>query len=238
MTDYLQGGDLAYYLHHKKKKFTEKQAKFIIANIIIALEFVHGNGVIHRDVRPENVVFDKDGYLSLIDFGLARIWIKNNSADTSGTPCYMAPEILLRQNYSYTSDFFGLGVILHEIMKGYKPYKGPDRISYKEQILNGQALLKKADMPESWTPEAVDFINKCIARRPESRLGLNNCIELKTHVWHKDQEWRKLQKREEKPLFKPKKMPKTPKKLLQQQIKVTQDTVKTKKFKEQLLNDA
>ena len=184
------------------------------------------------------MVFDKDGYLSLIDFGLARIWIKNNSADTSGTPCYMAPEILLRQNYSYTSDFFGLGVILHEMMTGDKPYKGPDRISYKEQILTKQALLKKADMPEQWTLEATDFINKCISRRPESRLGLNNCIELKTHVWLKDFDWRKVQKREEKPFFKPKKMPKTPKKVLKQQMKVGQDTVKTRKFKEQLLNDA
>lgn len=138
VTDYLEGGDLGYYMHVKKKKFTENQAKFIIANIIIALEFVHGNGVIHRDVRPENVVFNEQGYLSLIDFGLARVFVKNNSADTSGTPCYMAPEILLRQNYSYTSDFFGLGVILHEIMTRKKPYRGPDRVSYKEQVLEKQ----------------------------------------------------------------------------------------------------
>lgn len=50
-------------MHYKKKKFTEKQAKFITANIIIALEFLHSNGVIHRDVRPENVVFNEKGYL-------------------------------------------------------------------------------------------------------------------------------------------------------------------------------
>lgn len=59
VTDYLEGGDLGYYMYIKKKKFTENQAKFITANIILALEFVHGNGVIHRDVRPENVVFNE-----------------------------------------------------------------------------------------------------------------------------------------------------------------------------------
>ncbi len=96
VTDYKEGGDLAYYMYHKKKKFTEKQAKFIVANIILGLEFIHSNGVIHRDIRPQNVVFSEDGYLSIIDFGLARICSKNNSADTSGTPCYMAPEVLLR----------------------------------------------------------------------------------------------------------------------------------------------
>ena len=190
-------------MHYKRKKFTEKQAKFIIANIIIALEFIHGNGVIHRDIRPHNIVFNDQGYLSLVDFGLARVWIKNNSADTSGTPCYMAPEVLLRQNYNYTSDFFGLGVILHEMMTSRLPYIGPDRVSYKEQIINAQALLKKIDTPESWSLEATDFINKCISRRPESRLGLNNCVELKTHVWLKDFDWRKCAKREIKPPFKP-----------------------------------
>lgn len=99
-------------------------------------------------------------------------------------------------------------------MTGRKPYVGPDRISYKEQILNEQKLLKKIDTPESWSLEATDFINKCISRRPESRLGLNNCIELKTHVWLKDFEWRRCQKKELKAPFKPIMHPKTPKKLL------------------------
>jgi serine/threonine protein kinase len=201
---------LSYYMHYKKKKFNEKQAKFIIANIVLALEFIHNNGVIHRDVRPENLVFDSDGYLKIIDFGLARPWMKNNSADTSGTPCYMAPEILLRQNHNYTSDFFAVGVILHELLAGRKPYVGPDRVSYKAQIVKEQKLLKKIDTPESWSLEGTDFINKCIARRPEARLGLNNSAELKTHVWLKEFEWRKLSRKELVSPFKPNKDPITP----------------------------
>jgi serum/glucocorticoid-regulated kinase 2 len=102
-------------------------------------------------------------------------------------------------------------------MTGRKPYDGPDRISYREQIIEKQALLKKADMPEQWSLEATDFINKCISRRPESRLGLNNCLELKTHVWLKEFDWRKCQKREEKPPFKPVKMPKVSSKVLKKQ---------------------
>ena len=57
-TEYLPGGDLGYYLHQMKKEFTEKQVQFFVASIILALEFLHNNGVIHRDIRPENLVFD------------------------------------------------------------------------------------------------------------------------------------------------------------------------------------
>ena len=102
--------------------------------MIIGLEFLHLNGVIHRDVRPSNFVFDEQGFLKTIDLGLARIWQPNNAADTSGSPGYMAPEVIMRQNHSFTSDFFGIGVITHELMLGRRPYVGNDRISFKEQL--------------------------------------------------------------------------------------------------------
>jgi len=57
---------------------------------------LHANGVLHRDVKPENLVFDKDGYLRLTDFGIARVWRPDNQSDTSGTPGYMAPEVMCR----------------------------------------------------------------------------------------------------------------------------------------------
>jgi serine/threonine protein kinase len=93
---------------------------------------LHSCGIIHRDIRPHNLIFDNEGYIKIIDFGLARFFRKHNSADTSGTPGYMAPEILLRQPHTYTSEFFAIGVIVHEMMTGRMPYPGPDRISYRE----------------------------------------------------------------------------------------------------------
>ena len=132
VSEYYGGGDLSYYIHYKKKKFTEIQSKFIIACILQALEFMHANSVMHRDVSPANLVFDSDGYIRLVDFGYARVWQPVNSSDASGTPGYMAPEILLRQNHSFESDFFAVGVILHELLKHRRPYVGDDRLSYKE----------------------------------------------------------------------------------------------------------
>lgn len=100
--------------------------------MIIALEFLHNNGVLHRDVRPANICFDADGRVSLIDLGLARVWKPNNASDTSGTPGYAAPEVLFRQNSDIVSDFFAIGVLTHELMVGRRPYPGTDRFSYME----------------------------------------------------------------------------------------------------------
>lgn len=85
---------------------------------MLSLEYLHTNSVIHRDLKPENLVFDKDGYLRLTDLGIARIWKPDNSNDTSGTPGYMAPEVMCRQNHGVASDYFAVGVIGYECMMG------------------------------------------------------------------------------------------------------------------------
>lgn len=72
----------------------------------------------HRDVKPENLVFDSKCYLRLTDLGIARIWRPNNKVDTSGTPGYMAPEVMLKQNHGVASDYFALGVVAYECLTG------------------------------------------------------------------------------------------------------------------------
>jgi serine/threonine protein kinase len=68
---------------------------------VAALEYVHERKIIHRDIKPENLVLGEDGYLKLTDFGIARVLRVDNSDDTSGTPGYMAPEVLYHENHSY-----------------------------------------------------------------------------------------------------------------------------------------
>lgn len=72
--------------------------------------------LIHRDIKPENLMFGSDGYLHITDFGIARVYRENNGVDTSGTPGYMAPEVMFKQNHTFNSDFFALGVMLYEMM--------------------------------------------------------------------------------------------------------------------------
>ena len=104
----------------------------------------------------------------------------------------MAPEIVFRQNHDFQADFFGVGVILHEIMMGFRPYPATDRAMYREQVAAKQVVLTKKNHLENWSLEALDFINKCIRRDPKARIGLNGIAELKAHVWLKDVEWKRI----------------------------------------------
>ena len=93
--DLMNGGDLRYHIS-KQRKFTEEQTKFFISCLMCSLEYLHSNNIIHRDIKPENLVLDNKGYLHLTDFGIARVWQQENSSETSGTPGYMAPEVMCR----------------------------------------------------------------------------------------------------------------------------------------------
>ena len=111
----------------KKKKFSESETKFFIACILIGLDYMHTNGVIHRDIKPENLLLDENGYVHITDMGISRIWSPDNAADTSGTPGYMAPEVMCRQNHGVAVDYFALGVVCYEFMFGKRPYSGKNR---------------------------------------------------------------------------------------------------------------
>lgn len=86
--------------------------------MILALEHLHDNNIIHRDIKPENLVLDSKGYLRVTDLGVARVLRLENSQDTSGTPGYMAPEVMCRQNHGIAVDYFAVGVIAFEFMLG------------------------------------------------------------------------------------------------------------------------
>jgi len=193
--DLMTGGDLRFHVS-RRKKFTEVQTKFFIACILIGLEYVHNQGILHRDIKPENLVFDSRGYLHVTDFGIARMWRPDNASDTSGTPGYMAPEIMCRQNHGVAVDYYAVGVIAYECMIGKRPYLGKNRKEIRDQILAKQVQIKKADIPEGWSVEAADFINGLIQRKPANRLGVDGPNEIKNHRWLKDFPWDKLYTKE------------------------------------------
>ena len=202
--DLLTGGDLRYHICHKKQ-FNEEQSRFFSSCILLALEYIHANNIIHRDIKPENLVLDQKGYVRITDFGVAKKNTRDNSSETSGTPGYMAPEVLCGLNHSFSVDFFALGVIIFEFMNGYRPYLGRNRKEIKEAVLAQQIHVHRKQLFENgWTFESGDLINKLLYRKPHKRLGCNGIKEIKEHSWFKNINWEELLNKQMKSPFVPK----------------------------------
>ena len=132
--------------------------------------------IIHRDIKPENIVFENSGYCRLTDLGVAREWRSDNSSETSGTPGYMAPEVMCKQNHSFCADYFAVGIIVFELMMGRRPYQGSSRKAIRDEI-----LAKQVTVPENlpgFSKEMIDFVNKLIQRKVKNRLGYNGVAEV------------------------------------------------------------
>lgn len=102
------------------------KVKEIIVNLVIALETVHSKKIIHRDIKPENIIIESNGYIKLIDFGLAKKLIKGYANSILGSPYYMSPEQVLGSLYNTSCDYWAVGVILYELLYGFNPFKIPN----------------------------------------------------------------------------------------------------------------
>jgi serine/threonine protein kinase len=200
--DLMTGGDLRFHLNNMRT-LTEAYTKFIVACTITGLEYLHINNIIHRDIKPENLIIDSKGYIRITDFGIARLVKQNNAGETSGTPYYMAPEVLCHKNHSISVDYYALGVIVFECMTGRRPYVGKSRAEIRDAILAQQVQLRKQDIPKGWSLEAADFTNKLLQRKHTNRLGYNGAHEVRSHAWLKDVDWQKLFKKKLVPPFLP-----------------------------------
>ena len=189
--DYLPGGDLRYHLIKREISFTEPKIKFLVACIVSALEHIHSHKVIHRDVKPENLVFDQEGYLRLTDFGISKV-SKGNCMEVSGTPGYMAPEVLNELSHNQVADFYSLGVIAYELFNNRRPLEGNNKETIKN-LVNKKTL--KIRFEKNCSFEAFDFIKGLMNSNPKKRLGAHGINEIKKHPWFKGFDWVSLQQK-------------------------------------------
>ena len=209
--DYLPGGDLMNLLI-KKDILTENESKFYIAEIICAVESIHKLDCIHRDIKPDNILIDKNGHIKLSDFGLAKVSDKLYNYDLNirkfnvdneesefkheknyscvGTAYYVAPEVLNKKGYGPEIDWWSVGIIFYEMLCGYAPFcsKETSRVCYK--ILHWEKFLefpKKINLSNN----AIDLIKKMI-NYPYCRLGKNGVDEIKKHPFFNDIDWDNL----------------------------------------------
>ena len=185
LTEYVKGLDL-FDVIRISDLFSEQNAKFYISTIIIILEYLHKREIVFRDLKPENVIIDSEGYPKLIDFGAAK-FIDHRTYTITGTPHYMAPEIILGYGYSCSADYWSLGIMLYELLFGIVPF-GND---YNDPALIYNAILaRKFDFPESVkiSESCISLIDQLLSKVTFQRL--NGSIEkLKLHSWLGDSNW-------------------------------------------------
>ncbi|XP_067234332.1 ribosomal protein S6 kinase alpha-3 isoform X3 [Chanodichthys erythropterus] len=199
--DFLRGGDLFTRLS-KEVMFTEEDVKFYLAELALALDHLHGLGIIYRDLKPENILLDEDGHIKLTDFGLSKESIdhENKAYSFCGTVEYMAPEVVNRRGHTYSADWWSYGVLMFEMLTGTLPFQGKDRKETMTMILKA-----KLGMPQFLSSEAQSLLRSLFKRNPSNRLGAgaDGVEEIKRHPFYATIDWNKLFRREIYPPFKP-----------------------------------
>ncbi|XP_015983598.2 ribosomal protein S6 kinase alpha-2 isoform X2 [Rousettus aegyptiacus] len=199
--DFLRGGDLFTRLS-KEVMFTEEDVKFYLAELALALDHLHGLGVIYRDLKPENILLDEEGHIKITDFGLSKEAIDHDKRAYSfcGTIEYMAPEVVNRRGHTQSADWWSFGVLMFEMLTGSLPFQGKDR---KETM--ALVLKAKLGMPQFLSPEAQSLLRALFKRNPCNRLGAGSdgVEEIKRHPFFATVDWNKLYRKEIKPPFKP-----------------------------------
>ena len=185
LTEFINGRGLGKYLESKpQNSFLNKyETQFYIAFLLIILEYINSKQVIHRDLKPDNIMIDSNGYIKLIDFGTA-IKIKNFTSTITGTPHYIGPEVLMGKGYSYSCDYWSVGVITHEIFYNYFPFgnnAGDPMEVYRD------VLKRELTLPSKGDPVVNSFI-KCLLRKKVNER-LCNCDKAKKHPFYKDFNW-------------------------------------------------
>ena len=200
--DLITGKDIRYHLS-QKKQFSAEISKFFLACTILGLEYIHYNNILHRDIKPDNLVIDKNGYVKITDFGISREIGKLIKGESSGTPGYMAPEVMCGKSHSIDSDYYCLGIMAYEFMKGVRPFMCKSNAELKKKVMESDVVINKLELPEGWGIEAGDFINRLIKRKQNERLGHGGDNEVKNHLWFKGFRWDKLYRMELKSPFIP-----------------------------------
>jgi serine/threonine-protein kinase len=181
---YLAGGGLADVLQ-QKRTLTPARVAEVGAQIATALDHAHRHGVVHRDVKPDNVLFDEDGNAYLTDFGIATAQFHARltaSGRAMGTPHYMAPEQAMGRTVDGRADLYAVGVMMYECLVGFPPFDAADAfaVGYK-QVHEEPVPVREvnSDVPEG----IADIVMRCLAKAPEARFQRGADLAAALDAW-------------------------------------------------------
>ncbi|XP_007191028.1 serine/threonine-protein kinase 32B isoform X1 [Balaenoptera acutorostrata] len=174
VVDLLLGGDLRYHLQ-QNVHFTEGAVKLYICELALALEYLQRYHIIHRDIKPDNILLDEHGHVHITDFNIATVVKGTEKASSmAGTKPYMAPEVFQvyvdgGPGYSYPVDWWSLGVTAYELLRGWRPYEIHSATPIDE-ILN-MFKVERVHYSSTWCKGMVALLKKLLTKDPKSRLS-------------------------------------------------------------------
>ncbi|XP_048511087.1 atypical protein kinase C-like [Athalia rosae] len=208
--EFVRGGDLMFHMQ-RQRRLPEEHARFYAAEISLALNFLHRKGIIYRDLKLDNVLLDHEGHVKLTDYGMCKEGVRegDTTATFCGTPNYIAPEILRGEDYSFSVDWWALGVLLYEMLAGRSPFdiagasENPDQNT--EDYLFQVILQKTIRIPRSLSVKAASVLKGFLGKDPAERLGCGSSgfLDIAGHSFFKAIDWDVLEKKQVTPPYKP-----------------------------------
>ncbi|CAL9692329.1 unnamed protein product [Knipowitschia caucasica] len=198
--DYINGGELFYHLQ-RERCFLEPRARFYAGEIASALGYLHSLNIVYRDLKPENILLDSQGHIILTDFGLCKENIEPNGTTSTfcGTPEYLAPEVLHKQPYDRTVDWWCLGAVLYEMLYGLPPFYSRNTAEMYDNILNKPLQLKP-----NISNSARHLLEGLLQKDRTKRLGCkDDFLEIKNHMFFSQINWDDLNAKRITPPFNP-----------------------------------
>uniref|UniRef100_A0A8C2DPW8 protein kinase C n=1 Tax=Cyprinus carpio TaxID=7962 RepID=A0A8C2DPW8_CYPCA len=198
--EYAAGGDLMMHIH--ADVFSEPRATFYAACVVLGLQFLHEHEIVYRDLKLDNLLLDTEGFVKIADFGLCKegMGYQDRTSTFCGTPEFLAPEVLTETSYTRAVDWWGLGVLIFEMLVGESPFPGDDEEEVFDSIVNDEVRY-----PRFLSTEAISIMRRLLRRNPERRLGAGerDAEDVKKHLFFRNIDWDGLLAKKVKPPFVP-----------------------------------
>lgn len=188
--EYIVGGEFFTHLR-KAGKFNATTCIFYSAQITLTFEYLHASDYIYRDLKPENLLLDKQGYLKITDFGFAKK-VPYKTYTLCGTPEYIAPEVLLNKGHGKGVDWWTLGILLYEMMTGQPPFIDDDPMGIYQRILAGRMIF-----PKYFDRKVKSLVKKLLVADLTKRHGCrkDGAEDVKSHKLFTGFDWKALLER-------------------------------------------
>ena len=201
---FVQGGELFGLIAKKEEEqdvISEKDGRFYASCVLAGLAYMHRHHILYRDLKPENVLINKDGYAIIVDLGFAKL-VKEKTFTLCGTPWFIAPEVILGRGHDKGCDYWSWAILVHEMCAGINPFHehGNDQVSLFKAIIKGKKTISKG-----LSEECQDLIEQILVPKSSHRLGclVGGDSDVREHPWLVKVNFTKLMKKQFRAPWKP-----------------------------------